>query len=87
MIEVIDNSIGSFYGKILIFILIKKIFFYFDEEEKVSLFMDDFVIGLNFDDSYDSRDFIFVIDEDESFDVENVDDYNDDNCDELLLFI
>lgn len=83
MIEVI----GSIYGKILIFILIKKIFFYFDEEEKVSLFMDDFVIGLNFDDSYDSRDFIFVIDEDESFDVENVDDYNDDNCDELLLFI
>lgn len=87
MIEVIDNSIGSFNGKILIFILIKKIFFYFDEEEKVSLFMDDFVIGLNFDDSYDSRDFIFVIDEDESFDVENVDDYNDDNCDELLLFV
>lgn len=82
MIEVIDNSIGSFNGKILIFILFKKIFFYFDEEEKVSLFMDDFVIGLNFDDSYDSRDLIIVIDEDENFD-----DYNDDNCDELLLFI
>lgn len=58
---------GSFHGKILTSTPIKKISPYLDEEEKVSLFMDDSVT--NFDDSHDSRDPTFVINEDESFDA------------------
>lgn len=70
MTEVTDNSTGSFNGKILTSIPFKKISPYLDEEEKVSLFMDDSLTGSNFDDSHGSRDPTFVIDEDESFDAQ-----------------
>lgn len=45
------------------------------------------VTGSNFDDSHDSRYPTFVINEDESFDAENVDDHNDDNCNESSSLI
>nr|XP_034316868.1 uncharacterized protein LOC109619567 isoform X2 [Crassostrea gigas] len=87
MTEVTDNSTGSFNGKIVTSTPFKKISPYLDEEEKVSLFMDDSLTGSNFDDSHDSRDPTFFIDEDESFDAQNVDDHNDDNCDESSSLI
>lgn len=87
MTEVTDNSTENFLGKILTSTPIKKISPDLDEEEKVSLFMDDSVTGSNFDESHDSRDPTFIIDEDESFDAENVDDHNDDICDESSSLI
>lgn len=87
MTEVTNNSTASFHGTILTSTPIKKISPYLDEEEKVSLFMDDSVTGSNFDDIHDSRDPTFIIDEDESFDAENVANHNDDNCDESSSLI
>lgn len=86
MTEATDNSTESFHGNDFTSNPIKKI--YPDDEEKVSLFMDDSVTGSKHCWRSCQQRSYFIFDEEETSDEsENVDDDDDDDCDKSSKLI